>query len=423
MSQKLKELRDKQARIVTEARERLDGIAENTEETRAKELEGQHDAAMAEYDRLEGLIKREESLAALEKREDERRASMRPLRDTPEYRADDEPKDGKIEYRSVFAKIVCGGDPSELTTEERAVLRNGATKFEARTQVAGSAAAGGYTVPKELANEIIKSLKAWGPLYDENICTVITTPGGNPMTVPTVDDTGKEAAAKAEGDPIADDNSGDVEFGQKMLDAFVYSTPFVKWSFELDADSIFNMEQLLGALIGERLGRIGNRQLTVGTGNSAPNGVLTASSLGLTTATASAFTWDNVMDLEHSIDPAYRASPKCRYMFHDKTLVIARKLKDGQGNYLWQQGDVQKGIPTSFNGRPYSINQHMPEIAANTRFMLFGDFSKYFVRKVGAPVIGVLRERFWPQVGIAGLIRFDGELGDTAAIKHMKTSA
>ena len=55
--------------------------------------------------------------------------------------------------------------------------------------------------------------------------------------------------------------------------------------------------------------------------------------------------------------------------------------------------------------------------------MVFGDFSKYFVRKVGSPVIGVLRERFWPQVGIAGLIRFDGELGDTAAIKHLKTAA
>ena len=129
------------------------------------------------------------------------------------------------------------------------------------------------------------------------------------------------------------------------------------------------------------------------------------------------------MDLEHSVDPAYRGSPKCRYMFHDKILAAARKLKDGQGNYLWQKGDVKNGTPATFNGRPYSINQHMDEIVANKRIMLFGDFSKYFVRKVGSPVVGVLRERFWPQVGIAGLIRFDGELGDTNAIKHLKTAA
>jgi HK97 family phage major capsid protein len=243
------------------------------------------------------------------------------------------------------------------------------------------------------------------------------------MTVPTIDDTAEEAAAKAEGADVLDDNSGDVEFGQKMLEAYVYTTPFVKWSFELDADSIFNMEQLLGSLVGERLGRIGNRRLTSGTGNAQPNGIVTASSEGKVTAAANGFTWDDVMDLEHSVDPAYRGSPKCRYMFHDKVLSAARKLKDGQGNYLWQRGDVQKGTPASFNGHPYSINQHMEEIAANKRIMLFGDFSKYFVRKVGSPVIGVLRERFWPQVGIAGLIRFDGELGDTAAIKHLKTAA
>lgn len=423
MSQKLKELREKQARIVTEARERLDSIGENTDAARATELEGQHDAAMAEYDRLEALIKREDDLVKLERREDERRAQQRPLRDTPEYRASDDPQGGKVEYRSVFAKVVCGVDPSELTAEERSVLRSGATKFETRTQVAGVAAAGGYTVPTELANEIIKSMKAWGPLFDEDICTVITTASGNPMTVPTVDDTAEEAAAKAEGADVADDNSGDVEFGQKLLEAFVYATPFVKWSFELDADAIFNMEQLLGSLVGERLGRIGNRRLTSGTGNAQPNGMVTASSLGKVTAAGNGFTWDDVMDLEHSVDPAYRGSPKCRYMFHDKVLAAARKLKDGQGNYLWQKGDVQKGTPDSFNGKPYSINQHMEEIAADKRIMVFGDFSKYFVRKVGSPVIGVLRERFWPQVGIAGLIRFDGELGDTAAIKHLKTAA
>ena len=64
-----------------------------------------------------------------------------------------------------------------------------------------------------------------------------------------------------------------------------------------------------------------------------------------------------------------------------------------------------------------SITYDCPLGIASSR--IFGDFSKYFVRKVGAPVIGVLRERFWPDMGIAGLIRFDGELGDTAAIKHL----
>ena len=98
-------------------------------------------------------------------------------------------------------------------------------------------------------------------------------------------------------------------------------------------------------------------------------------------------------------------------------------MKDGNGNYLWQAGDVQKGIPGSFNGRSYSINQAMDSLAAAKKVMLFGDFSKYFVRKVGGIVMFVARERFAPDIGLLGLIRLDGELGDTAAVKHLITAA
>jgi len=64
----------------------------------------------------------------------------------------------------------------------------------------------------------------------------------------------------------------------------------------------------------------------------------------------------------------------------------------------------------------------MVGIASNKKPIVFGDFGKYYVRKVGAPVVGVMKERFWPDIGIAGLIRFDGELGDTAAVKHLLTA-
>ena len=184
-------------------------------------------------------------------------------------------------------------------------------------------------------------------------------------------------------------------------------------------DSILNVETLLADLLGERCGRIANSQLTVGSGSGAPNGVVTASSLGKTAAATGAIASDEIIDLLHSVDPAYRQSPKARFMFNDTTLASIRKLKDGQGNYLWQMGDVTKGEPGRLLGYPYSINQAMASIATGNKAMLFGDFGKFFVRKVGGVVIGVLRERFWPDLGIAGLIRFDGELGDSAALKHL----
>lgn len=424
MSNRIKELREKQATIVTEARERLDQINAATDEARAKELETAHDAAMAEHDRLERLIEREERLASLEKRSEEERAKKRPISTNDgEVRGQDE--GDKLEYRHVFHKFLASGaDPMELSSEERAVLKAGVvSKEEFRTQVTTSGGPGGYTVPMELADQIIKTMKDWGPMYDEDICTVLNTASGNQINLPTVDDTAVTAEKHTEGTALTDDGGKDATFAQKRLDAYVYDTEFVKFSMELAQDSVFNMETLLGGLLGERLARIANKELTVGDGAGDPNGVATASSLGRTAAATAAITADEIIDLLHSVNSAYRRSPKARFMFADTTLAAIRKLKDGQGNYLWQMGDVKTSQPGTLLGYAYSINDDMDSLAAAKKVMLFGDFSKYFVRKVGSPVIGVLRERFWPDLGIAGLIRFDGELGDTAAIKHLITAA
>lgn len=418
---RITELREKQDAVLSEARERLDQINANTDESRAAELEASHDQAMTEYDRLGGLIEREERTAEAEARAEERRRQRRPIPKDDESRGGDDTD--SVEYRSVFAKVVCGVPLDELSSEERTVLRGGVRKFEQRTQVAGTAAAGGYTVPTELMNHIEIAMKAHGPMYDGDVVQEMTTSSGNRQTIPSVDDTAKSGAAHTEGADIADDGSQDVEFGQKTLDAYSFDTEFIKWSWELDQDSIFSMEALLGSLIGERLGRIANRQLTVGTGASAPNGIVTASSLGITAAATAALTADELIDLEHSVDPAYRQSPGVGFMFNDTTLKAIRKLKDGDGNYLWNKGDFQAGVPATINGRRFHINQDMDSLAAAKKAVIFGDLKKYWVRKVGSPVIGVLRERFWPQVGIAGLIRFDGELVQPAAVKHLITAA
>ena len=128
---------------------------------------------------------------------------------------------------------------------------------------------------------------------------------------------------------------------------------------------------------------------------------------------------DEIIDLQHSVNAAYRRSPQCRFMFRDTTLAVLRKLKDGQGNYLWQMGDVRVGAPDLIHGKPYSVNDDVPAIATGNKSVIFGDFSRYTVRKVGSPLIGTVRERFWPKVGLAGLIRFDGDLVDANAVKAL----
>jgi len=410
------ELHEKRGRLVTQAREALDEIKSNTDESRSAELEARHDAIMGDFDKVEKNIEREERQAAIEAKAEELRAKQRPL-----------PKDGENpaqeqgaapEYRAVFYKMLAsGGDPSELSSEERAVLRKGVS--EVRAQTVGTSAAGGYTVPVTLANFMIKSMAAWGPMYDPGICSEIVTSSGEQINIPTVDDTAVPVVKHTEATALTDDGGSDVTFGTKALNAFVFDTEFIRFSMELAQDSNFAIEPLLGELLGERLGRRANTELTTGDGTGDPNGIVTASTLGVTAAGAAAITFDELIDLLHSVDPAYRGSSKARFMFSDATLAKLRKLKDGDGTYIWQMGNVQTGAPGSLLGYNYSVNQAMPAATTGLKSVLFGDFGKYYVRKVGSPVIGVMRERFWPDLGIAGLIRFDGELGDTAAVKHL----
>lgn len=422
----IKELNDKRQKLVVDARSALDEIKKNTDDARASELEARHDTIMADFDKVEKLIEREQKMADAEKRiadrEAEERAKKRPNGSDGEARGADE--GDKPEYRKVFYKyLASGASLDELTGEERAVLKAGVVAdAEKRVQVSTqgtSTTAGGYTVPVELSNQIVKSMAMWGPMYSEDVANVFATSTGVTIKIPTVNDTTVTAGQHAEGTAMTDDGGKDVTFGQKSLESYGYDTEWIKFSLELARDSIFNMESLLGELLGERLGRIANLQLTTGDGTGDPNGVVTASTLGKTAAAVAAVTYDELIDLIHSVDPAYRASPKTRFMFNDLTLAGLRKLKDGDGKYIWTAGDVQGGVPGTLLGYRYSINQAMPAQTTGLKPILFGDFGKYWVRKVGSPMIGVKREAYWPDLGIAGLVYLDGELADQAAIKHL----
>jgi HK97 family phage major capsid protein len=418
----LRQLQEKREKLVADARSALDEIRKNTDDARVAELEKRHDDFMGDLDRLDSQIAREERMAKLETAEEERRSRRRPNPGDGERRGDDDDK--PIEYRQAFHRwLQVAGDMSALNDEERAALRAGVAPKEVRMQTVGTPAGGGYTVPTELATEIIKSMKAWGPMYDEDVCTSLPTASGNPIDMPTLDDTSKTVDKHTEGGATTDDGSKDAVFGKKTLSAHAYDTQWVKFSYELAQDSIFNMESLLGGLLGERLGRRANTELTTGDGVGDPQGIVTGSGLGRTSVAAAAITYDEIIDLIHSVDPAYRGGPKVQFQFHDTTLAALRKLKDGEGRYIWSAGDVQNGVPGTILGYRYRINQAMDTLAAAKKVMIFGDHAKYFVRKVGGIVLFTARERFAPDIGLLGLVRLDGGLGDTAAVKHLITAA
>jgi HK97 family phage major capsid protein len=410
-------LQEQRGRLVTQAREALDEIKANTDESRSAELEQRHDAIMADFDKVEANIAREERVAAAEARAEADRAKVRPQMGEGEGRGQE---DGEaITYRDAFTALARAGfNPQEISDEQRAVIKAGVTSFEQRSQ-STTAGAGGYTVPTELAAVVDKTMKMWGPMYDEAICTVLNTSGGNPLDFPKTDDTAVAVAQHTEAAAMTDDGGVDATFTKMTLGAFAYDTEWVQISMEIMQDSAINIEQFIGELLGERLARRVNSELTVGDGTGDPLGIVAASSLGKTSASTTAFTADEIIDLLHSVDPAYRASPKARWQFNDTTLAAIRKLKDGNGQYIWTMGDIRVGEPGRLLGYNYSVNQAVVTAATGTKPIIFGDHSKYYVRKVGSPVIGVRREYYWPNIGLAGIVRLDGDLIQTGAVKHM----
>uniref|UniRef100_UPI002B26B678 phage major capsid protein n=1 Tax=Leisingera sp. TaxID=1879318 RepID=UPI002B26B678 len=397
---KIKELRDKAQKVLTEATGIRDGITEKTPKDEARAANEKFDAMMDQYDGLVKEADREER-AWKAKQEEEQRREEREREEREERRPGQEERSHapgenvSDEYREAFRQyLASGADLSELSKEARDALRSGFR--EIRTQTTGTGANGGILVPTTLASSINIAAAAHGPMMDANIATEINLSNGAPFDLPKVDDTAEEANLHTEGDEGVDDNSGDIVLAKTSLLAYALVTPWIKWSFELAQDSSFGFEALLAKLIGERIGRKGNAWLTVGSGTNEPLGFVTGAPVGHTAAAASALTFDEIMDLEHSVDPAYRGGPKVRFQMHDQTVKALRKLKDTNGRYIWSDGDVTKGVPATLNSKPVSFNQAMAQIGASAKPIAFGDFSEYYVRKVGNPLIGVAREKFFP---------------------------
>jgi len=411
----VKDLREKMANIATEARSKLSEVKDDTPEERASEIEREFDAMMADHDKLAAKVERLGKVEAALRAGEEIDFDRRP---TFENRSAPAVDNGlTMDYRAAFAEMIANGGEGYVDQEVRNVLK------EHRVQTGGTTTAGGFTVPTELATFIDKAMIATGPMYRSDLFTVINSADGRPFNIPTIDDTAVTAGAHTEGTQPTDDGGKDATFGQKSVSAYAFDSEWIRWSAELNADSVLNMESLLGELVGERLGRIANSKLTTGSGSSDVEGIVTNSALGKTAAATAAITADEIIDLIHSVDPAYRSAANVALMMNDSTLAAVRKLKDGQGNYLWQMGNYQAGIPQNILGYNVVVNQAMDSLAAAKKVMLFGDMSKFYVRKVGAPSLYVARERFAPDFGILGYIRFDGVLVNTAAIKHLITAA
>jgi len=411
---KILELRVKQQEAVGAARAKLDEIKDDTAEARVAELNAEHNRAMADFDKYEERIGKLQAIVDREAALEEARDDRRPVGEDRKVKpgAKDERTDEQ-RYAEAFDLYVRGG-VADMSREQRAILQ----ATETRAQSVSTNTLGGYLAPATFQAELIKSMKVWGPMLDGGIVRMFNTSTGSPVTWPSMDDTGNVGALIAENQQVT---LAEVTFGTKSLDAYKYTSGVNLVSDELLQDAVMDVESLLRDAMAERIARIGNTHMTTGDGANKPRGIVTAAGAGATAAAASAIVFDDLINLEHSVDPAYRSDPSVRFMFNDTTLKALRKLKDGEGRYMWQPADVKAGQPSTILNYSYSINQAVADIGTGNRSVVFGAFNRYVVRMVKEFAIKRLIERYadYGQVGFIGFTRMDGDLMDVGAVKAL----
>lgn len=319
-----------------------------------------------------------------------------------------------LEERHIAACRRIGVNPTRAIFNVALMNTRSLNELRALTTQTGSS--GKYTIPQGFVPQIESAmLKYGGP---RKVATVFRTDSGNDLPWPTSDDTSNAGELVAENVAA---NEQDVAFGQVIFNAYKYSSKMIKVPFELLQDNAFDLASWLAVRLGERIGRITALHFTAGTGSGQPNGMVTASTLGVTAAGAAAITADELIDLQHSVDPAYRED--AGFMFNDGTLKAIRKLKDGDGNYLLQLGNFQVAAPPTILGDPYTVNQHMPAMTTGLKSVLYGDFGKYHIREVAGLRFVRADERYVEsdQVAFIAWIRTDGDLIDagTNPVKHL----
>jgi HK97 family phage major capsid protein len=280
----------------------------------------------------------------------------------------------------------------------------------------GSDSEGGFLVPDEYEKQLVEALGE--EVFFRGLATVIRTSSGD-RKIPIVTSKGEAAWIDEGGQfPESDDS-----FGQTSIGAYKLAT-MIKVSDELLNDNVFNIEAYISKEFGRRIGTKEEEAFFIGNGTGKPVGIFHTTGgadTGVTVAGAS-ISFDDVMDLYYSLRAPYRN--KASWLLNDSTVKTIRKLKDGNGNYIWQPS-VREGEPDKILNRPYRTSIYVPELAAGNRVMSFGDYSYYWIADRQGRSFKRLNELFATtgQVGFLASERVDGKLILSEAIKTLDVKA
>lgn len=395
---RIQELREKRAKVWEQAKTFLDdhrqenGLIKPEDNAVYEKMEDEVMNLGKEIERLERQDAMDRELSAM---------TSKPLASRPDKMIEEKRGRASDAYKSAFW----------------GAMRNKMNPSVQNALQIGTDSEGGFLVPDEYENQLIQALQEANVL--RNLCNVINTSHGD-RKIPVVASHGSAAWMDEEG---AFDESDDA-FTQVTLSAYKLGT-MLKVSDELLNDSYFDLEAYIAAEFARRIGAAEEEGFLTGNGSSKPTGLLHTTggaSLGVTAASATAITMDEVLDLYHSLKSSYRKNGT--FLVNDATVKAIRKLKDGQGQYLWQPS-VQAGTPDTILNRPVISSQFMPVAAAGEKTILFGDFKYYWIADRQGRTFKRLNELYAAngQVGFLASQRLDAKLILPEAIKVLQQKA
>ncbi|MFD1556027.1 phage major capsid protein [Paraburkholderia silviterrae] len=414
--QQLRELRNSKAKEANE----LNNKYPADQRMPAAEAE-RMDAILAEIEAIDGDIARENRRVQLAADDPtaQHAAAMNVATRTPAAQSD--------ESRALRAFMA--GGVSNMADEDRARMLARQTQDIRNAMSTTTPTEGGFTVATEYQRSLEIAMRAYGGM--RQVAHAIRTATGADMNFPTTDPTSEVGEIVGQNTPVT---GQDTSFSNIVLNVFKYSSKKIALPFELVQDSFIDIEAYVQVLLAMRLGRIQNTHFTAGTGVGQPRGIVTAAGSGKVGATGQTVTvtYDDLVDLEHSIDPAYRSQPGVGYMMHDTSVRAVRKIKDAQNRPIFVPGYeadamINGGAPDRLMGRPITVNQDVPVMAANAKSILFGQMSKYVIRDVMDLTIFRMTDSAFTlngQIGFVGFLRAGGNLIDAGgAVKAYVNSA
>lgn len=393
------ELKEKRAKAWEAAKAFLDSKRTDTGLLSAEDA--------AEYDRMEAdVVNLGKEIDRLERQAlldaELAKAAAEPITNRPNGRIDGDEKTGRAS--EAYKKAFWNSMRNRMSYEVQNALS------------IGTDSEGGYLVPDEYEKKLVEALQ--DEVFFRSLATVIRTSSGD-RKIPIVTSKGEAAWIDEGGQfPESDDS-----FGQTSIGAYKLAT-MIKVSDELLNDSVFSIEQYISKEFGRRIGTKEEEAFFIGDGTGKPTGLFHSTGgaeTGVTVANTN-ITFDDVMDLYYSLRAPYRN--KAVWLLNDSTVKAIRKLKDGNGNYIWQPS-VKEGEPDRILNRPYRTSIYVPEIAAGNRVMAFGDYSHYWIADRQGRSFKRLNELYATtgQVGFLASERVDGKLILSEAVKTLDIKA